>query len=57
MIEVVATDGETNVPVGIVSVTQAPEMPDDGGLEYSHPEHEPGKPDVFVTEEESAKFA
>jgi hypothetical protein len=56
IVEVVATEGSAKVPIGIVSVKQALEMPQTEGVEYSHPEHQAGETDVFVTQEQLAKL-
>jgi hypothetical protein len=56
IVEIVATEGESKVPMGIVSVKQALDMPAADGIEYSHPDHEAGATDVFVTQEELAKL-
>ncbi|NLR97230.1 hypothetical protein HGP17_10325 [Rhizobium sp. P38BS-XIX] len=56
IVEVVAIEGEERVPVGIVSVKQALEMPTRDGVEYSHPDHEAGATDVFVTQQELSQL-
>ena len=56
IVEVVTTEDGVKVPLGIVSVKQALDMPETEGVEYSHPEHEAGETDVFVTQDQLAKL-
>lgn len=56
IVEIVAIEGEERVPVGIVSVKQALEMPTQDGVKYSHPDHEAGATDVFVTQQELSQL-
>lgn len=56
VVEIVAAEGESKVPMGIVSVKQALDMPAAEGIEYSHQDHEAGPTDVFVNQKELAKL-
>jgi hypothetical protein len=51
IVEAVVRDGERRVPVGLVNVKQALELSSTGQFEFSHPAHEAGRTDVFVTHE------
>ena len=52
IVEVVASEGHVKVPIGIVSVKQALDMQPADGIAYSHPDHEAGATDIFVTQAE-----
>ncbi len=52
---VVLSDGK-RVAVGLVSVKQALEMPERMKFEFSHPAHEAGKTDVFISREALSKL-
>ncbi|MBP2463050.1 MULTISPECIES: hypothetical protein [unclassified Rhizobium] len=61
IVEAVVINGDRRVPVGLVSVKQALEMPHNGvfssGMfEFSHPAYEAGKTDVFLTREALSKL-
>lgn len=49
--EAVVRNGDQRVPVGLVNLKQALEMSEKLVFEFSHPEHEAGKTDVFVGRE------
>ncbi|RWY83790.1 hypothetical protein EHI44_20920 [Rhizobium leguminosarum] len=56
IVELVATNGEIPAPLGIVNVKHALDMREAECMAYSHPEHEAGNTDVFVTRDELAKL-
>ncbi|URK86122.1 hypothetical protein LP421_01705 (plasmid) [Rhizobium sp. RCAM05350] len=47
----VKVEGE-RVPVGIMNVQQALDMPTEDGMKFSHPDEEPGKTDVLLSRKE-----
>jgi hypothetical protein len=49
IVEAVVRDGDRRIPVGLVNVKQALEMPQRNIFEFSHPAHEAGKTDIYVT--------
>ncbi len=57
IVEAVVRNGDRRVPVGLVNVKQALEMSEKTPFEFSHPAHEAGKTDIFVTRDVLAKFA
>ncbi|AXV17045.1 hypothetical protein CYG48_15915 [Neorhizobium sp. SOG26] len=52
---VVFNDGQ-RVPVGLVNIKQALEMPERVKFEFSHPAHEAGKTDIFISREDLSKL-
>jgi hypothetical protein len=56
IVEAVVRRGDRRIAVGLVSIKQALEMPERGIYEFSHPEYEAGKTDVFVTRETLSKL-
>lgn len=66
IVEAVIRNGNQRVPVGLVSIKQALEMTKNAGLrygqvessrfEFSHPEYEAGKTDIFVSREALSKL-
>lgn len=56
IVEAVVRNGDQRVPVGLVSIKQALEMPDKVWLEFSHPAYEAGKTDVFLSREALSKL-
>lgn len=56
IVEAVVRFGDQRVPVGLVSVKQALEMPEQPSLEFSHPAHEAGKTNIFVSREALSKL-
>ncbi|WP_117192935.1 hypothetical protein [Rhizobium terrae] len=53
---VVVRNGDQRVPVGLVSIKQALEMPERERFEFSHPAYEAGKTDIFVNRETLSKL-
>lgn len=51
IVEAVIRSGEQRVPVGLVNLRQALEMSEKTPFEFSHPAHEAGRTDVFVSRE------
>jgi hypothetical protein len=49
IVEAVVRNGDRYVPVGLVNLKQALEMSKRTSYEFSHPAHEAGKTDIFVT--------
>ncbi|GGF92764.1 hypothetical protein GCM10010924_20950 [Rhizobium wenxiniae] len=49
--EAVVRNGDQRVPVALVNLKQALEMSEKLVFEFSHPEHEAGKTDIFVGRE------
>jgi hypothetical protein len=56
IVEAVVRNGDQRVPVGLVSVKQALEMPEKESFEFSHPAYEAGKTDIFVNRETLSKL-
>jgi hypothetical protein len=56
IVEAVIRRGDQRIAVGLVSIKQALDMPQRGIYEFSHPEHEAGKTDVFLTREALCKL-
>lgn len=56
IVEAVVKNGDRRVPVGLVSIKQALEMPERGMFEFSHPAYEAGKTDVFLSREALSKL-
>jgi len=56
IVEAVVRNGDRRIPVGLVSVKQALEMPEKGTFEFSHPAYEAGKTDIFVNRETLSKL-
>jgi hypothetical protein len=56
IVEAVVRKGEQRIAVGLVSIKQALEMPERGLYEFSHPEYEAGKTDIFVSREALSKL-
>ncbi|MFB9951549.1 hypothetical protein ACFFP0_22095 [Rhizobium puerariae] len=56
IVEAVVRKGDQCVPVGLVSIKQALEMPDKPSFEFSHPAYEAGKTDIFVNRETLSKL-
>jgi hypothetical protein len=51
IVEAVVRSGDRRVPVGLMNIKQALEMSDKTIFEFSHPEHEAGKTDIFISRE------
>jgi hypothetical protein len=47
----VASEGE-RVPMGLMNTEQALALPEELDVEISHPEHEPGETETFISREE-----
>jgi len=56
IVEAVVRNGDQRVPVGLVSVKQALDMPEKEKFEFSHPAYEAGKTDIFVNRETLSKL-
>lgn len=56
IVEAVVKNGDQRVPVGLVSIKQALEMPQKVIFEFSHPAFEAGKTDVFLSREALSKL-
>jgi len=56
IVEAVVRRGNQRIAIGLVSVKQALELPQRGCYEFSHPAHEAGKTDVFVTRDMLSKL-
>jgi hypothetical protein len=51
IVEAVIKRGDLRVPVGLISIKQALDLPLREGFEFSHPAYEAGKTDVFIDRE------
>lgn len=49
IVEAVIRSGDRYVPVALVNIKQALEMSERTSFEFSHPAHEAGKTDIFIT--------
>lgn len=49
IVEAIFRTGDRCVPVGLVNIKQALEMSESTCFEFSHPAHEAGRTDIFVT--------
>ncbi|MBW6423605.1 hypothetical protein KX729_19280 [Rhizobium sp. XQZ8] len=56
IVEAVIRSGDQFVPVGLVSVKQALEMPEKPPFQFSHPAYEAGKTNIFVSREALSKL-
>jgi hypothetical protein len=56
IVEAVIRNGDQVVPVGLVSVKQALEMPEKQLMVFSHPAYEAGKTNIFVSRETLSKL-
>ena len=56
IVEAVVRRGNQRIAIGLVSVKQALELPQRGCYEFSHPAHEAGTTDVFVTRDMLSKL-
>ncbi|MBB2676961.1 hypothetical protein [Rhizobium phaseoli] len=52
LVEVAVDTEEGRVPLGIMNAGQALALSDDFDVEVSHPDHEPGKTDLFIRKDE-----
>lgn len=50
----VTTDGD-RIPLGLMNAEQALELPDQIEIEVSHPEHEAGSTEIFISKDELAE--
>lgn len=57
IVEAVVRDGDRRVPVGLMNIRQALELPKKPTIEFSHPAYEAGKTDIFVDRDVLSKFA
>jgi hypothetical protein len=57
IVEAVVKNGDRRVPVGLVTVKQALDMPEKAIFEFSHPAFEAGKTDVFLSREALYKLS
>jgi hypothetical protein len=56
IVEAVVKKGDLRVPVGLISVKQALDLPAAEGFEFSHPAYEAGKTDIFVSRDMLSKL-
>jgi hypothetical protein len=56
LIEAVVRKGDQRIPVGLLNIKQALDLPEKGCFEFSHPAYEAGKTDVFVSREMLSKL-
>jgi len=51
LVEVTVSPGGRRMPIGLMTIGQALSLPNDIEFEASHPDHEAGSTDVFVSRE------
>ncbi|MDM9627661.1 hypothetical protein QTL95_17300 [Rhizobium sp. S152] len=54
IVEVAVTSDGDPIPVGLMSAEQALELPEDIEILVSHPDHEAGATDIFISKDELA---
>ncbi|MDM9646825.1 hypothetical protein [Rhizobium sp. S163] len=52
LVEVAVTSDGQRVPMGLMSTEQALSLPEDIDVEVSHPEHEAGATDTYISRDE-----
>jgi hypothetical protein len=56
IVEAVVRNGDRRIPIGLMTVKQALEMVERSNFEFSHPEYEAGRTDIFVSRDVLAKM-
>ncbi len=52
IVEVAVTSGGERIPLGLMSAEQALSLPEEIVLEVSHPEHEAGATDTYISRDD-----
>lgn len=52
IVEVAVTSGGQRIPMGVMSAEQALSLPEEIDVEVSHPQHEAGATDIYISRDE-----